>query len=329
MLSLGSYRYGFNGMEKDDKIKGEGNSLDFGARIYDPRVGRWLSTDPLESEYIDQSPYNFVANNPIGHKDPDGERIIVPMRLNGGLFGWFKVRMQIAFRKRNDPVFADQFAKDRKDNNLHIYRSTSYSGNGSGRHDDASWTKPTIIKVDESVVERVGRYNRLAKRLQRKSKRKPGGSSSSIQVNYEYRPTDYVTGINNDVEGIPNTEGQDFKTINSFVSSGFQSFSITGDNRPIGDRIQISDNNGNILFDTANLPGANANGEVSNSYTSGIINVPSGTNKLNITVNGNSPSPGSRFSYRITTTENTSREGTTTKEARKMSRKGQVVFEKP
>ncbi|MFK7059864.1 hypothetical protein V3Q90_06970 [Flavobacterium oreochromis] len=33
------YRYGFNGKE-DDQIKGEGNSYDFGARIYDPRIGR-------------------------------------------------------------------------------------------------------------------------------------------------------------------------------------------------------------------------------------------------------------------------------------------------
>jgi RHS repeat-associated protein len=41
------YRYGFGGHEKDDEIKGEGNSLDFGARIYDPRLGRWLSVDPI------------------------------------------------------------------------------------------------------------------------------------------------------------------------------------------------------------------------------------------------------------------------------------------
>ena len=30
-----SYTYGFNGMEKDDEVKGNGNSLDFGARVYD------------------------------------------------------------------------------------------------------------------------------------------------------------------------------------------------------------------------------------------------------------------------------------------------------
>ena len=40
-----SYRYGFNGQEKLDEIKGYGNSLDFGARIYDPRLGRFLSVD--------------------------------------------------------------------------------------------------------------------------------------------------------------------------------------------------------------------------------------------------------------------------------------------
>jgi len=40
------YRRGFNGMEKDDEFKGKGNSYDFGARMYDPRVGRWLTIDP-------------------------------------------------------------------------------------------------------------------------------------------------------------------------------------------------------------------------------------------------------------------------------------------
>jgi RHS repeat-associated protein len=67
-----NYRYGFQGKEKDDELKGEGNSYDFGARIYDPRVGRWLSTDPLENKYPSMSPYNFTANNPILYVDPDG-----------------------------------------------------------------------------------------------------------------------------------------------------------------------------------------------------------------------------------------------------------------
>ena len=43
------YRYGFNGKESEDELKGPGISYDFGAKIYDPRSGRWLAVDPLAS----------------------------------------------------------------------------------------------------------------------------------------------------------------------------------------------------------------------------------------------------------------------------------------
>jgi len=66
------YRYGFNGKEKDDEIKGgEGNSYDFGARLYDSRVGRWHSTDNVIK--AEKSSYQFAGNNPIVNIDPDGE----------------------------------------------------------------------------------------------------------------------------------------------------------------------------------------------------------------------------------------------------------------
>lgn len=67
------YRYGFQGQERDDEAKGEGNSYDFGARIYDPRIGRWLSIDPLAGKFPDQSPYSFAYNNPIRYLDFKGE----------------------------------------------------------------------------------------------------------------------------------------------------------------------------------------------------------------------------------------------------------------
>jgi RHS repeat-associated protein len=65
-------RYAFNGMEKDDELKGSGNSYDFGARMLDPRVGRWLSIDPLSADYPSNSPYCFALNMPIFANDPDG-----------------------------------------------------------------------------------------------------------------------------------------------------------------------------------------------------------------------------------------------------------------
>jgi len=67
------YRFTFNGMEKDDEIKGIGNSLDFGARIYDSRLGRWMSVDPLAAKYPSWSPYSAFRNNPILYVDPDGK----------------------------------------------------------------------------------------------------------------------------------------------------------------------------------------------------------------------------------------------------------------
>ncbi|MCD6066498.1 MAG: hypothetical protein K0S33_1324 [Bacteroidetes bacterium] len=75
-VAANSYRYGFGGKEKDNEVYGEGNEYDFGARIYDPRLGKWLACDPLASEYPQLSPYQYCANSPLIFKDPDGKRIL-------------------------------------------------------------------------------------------------------------------------------------------------------------------------------------------------------------------------------------------------------------
>jgi len=75
--STEAYRYGFNGMEKDDEVKNDaGTHLDFGARAYDSRLGRFMSIDRQTSKYTSLTPYNFVANNPITNIDPNGEEIV-------------------------------------------------------------------------------------------------------------------------------------------------------------------------------------------------------------------------------------------------------------
>ena len=71
--SSSDYRYGFNGKEKDDEIDGvTGSKLDFGARIYDSRLGRFMTTDPYESTFSAISPYSYALNNPIRNIDRDG-----------------------------------------------------------------------------------------------------------------------------------------------------------------------------------------------------------------------------------------------------------------
>ena len=67
-----AYRYGFNGKENDNDVKGEGNQQDYGMRIYDPRLGRFLSVDPLTKEYPELTPYQFASNRPIDGIDLDG-----------------------------------------------------------------------------------------------------------------------------------------------------------------------------------------------------------------------------------------------------------------
>src|SRR5437868_1691498 len=67
-----SYRYGFNGKENDNEVKGEGNQQDYGMRIYDPRLARFFSVDPFAKKYSELTPYQFASNSPIAGIDLDG-----------------------------------------------------------------------------------------------------------------------------------------------------------------------------------------------------------------------------------------------------------------
>ena len=60
-----------------DEIKGNGNSLDFGARKYDSRIGRWLSVYPLELKFTGYCPNSFAANSPITIIATDGKDYVV------------------------------------------------------------------------------------------------------------------------------------------------------------------------------------------------------------------------------------------------------------
>ena len=84
-ISANQYRYGFNGQEKDDEIKGNGNSLDFTQRIYDPRLGKFFSIDPLTKKYPELTPYQFASNRPIDGIDMDGlEHVRYLYKLENG-----------------------------------------------------------------------------------------------------------------------------------------------------------------------------------------------------------------------------------------------------
>jgi RHS repeat-associated protein len=104
------YRYGFNGKENDNEVKGEGNQQDYGFRIYDPRIGRFLSVDPIAAKYPELTPYQFASNTPIRAIDLDGLEAAMP-KVIGTTYAKIKKtykcrnRRKYNFFKCNRPIY--------------------------------------------------------------------------------------------------------------------------------------------------------------------------------------------------------------------------------
>ncbi|MEQ9262023.1 MAG: RHS repeat-associated core domain-containing protein [Owenweeksia sp.] len=99
-FNSGDYRFGFNGHEMDDEVKGTGNHLSFGDYGYDPRLGRRWQIDPKTKKYPDISPYATFANNPISFTDPDGKE---PVRKQTGT-----IENAVAYLKKENATTIEQ-----------------------------------------------------------------------------------------------------------------------------------------------------------------------------------------------------------------------------
>ncbi|MCF6294916.1 MAG: RHS repeat-associated core domain-containing protein [Flavobacteriaceae bacterium] len=98
----GNYRYKFQGQEKDPETGMEAFEL----RLWDSRIGRWLTTDPAGQF---NSPYLGMGNNPINGIDPDGGKF-VPTAKAAKIWEKYKALLRLTERGREyiDAVDADE-----------------------------------------------------------------------------------------------------------------------------------------------------------------------------------------------------------------------------
>ena len=83
-FSSDSYSYGFNGKENNNEIYGNSNLQDYGMRLYNVRLGKFLSIDPYLKDYPWNSTYAFAENDVIRNIDLDGlEKVLYIYDFSG------------------------------------------------------------------------------------------------------------------------------------------------------------------------------------------------------------------------------------------------------
>jgi len=137
------YRYGYQGSEKDDEIKGEGNSYTTFYRQLDPRIGRWLSLDPKMAKYPHESPYVSMGNNPIMMNDPLGDTITQTKAFKGDA-GYIKAYDNFANSKAGK-----KFEKDYGIGGKYEHVSVIFD-TGEGSAGTGGWTSATAVSKTNS-----------------------------------------------------------------------------------------------------------------------------------------------------------------------------------
>ena len=129
-----NYRYGFQGQEEDNEVKGDGsdkrngNSVNYKYRMHDPRLGRFFAIDPLSAKYPYNSPYAFSENRVIDGVELEGLEVESVHNNKGNLIGtistsdntaiqiqkYDKIEIQVVTINKDDPAYKKMLLDEQK-----------------------------------------------------------------------------------------------------------------------------------------------------------------------------------------------------------------------
>ena len=161
--------YTFNGKEKQEELGL--NWIDYGARNYQPDIGRWFNVDPLAEKFYDYSPYHMASNNPIVFMDYDGKDYIITIDFDTGA-----ITISGTLYAAGSDVSAAQKAADNWNNQSGNF---NYTFTDSDDNEQALSVNYDISVQEVEVNDKVGKDKSVRAAA---TKDKSGGANAFIVV---------------------------------------------------------------------------------------------------------------------------------------------------
>ena len=159
------YRFGFQGQEKDNEIKGIGNSVNYKFSMHNPRVGRFFAVDPLAGKYPYNSTYAFQENKMGLGRELEGLELILDRTSKNGKTYYFTYRVKPVNNSGmlNDKQFNNLINK-RKDFDEKVFSGKAKHGNklilkvAFDKDATISWKYPSVAtsETNEEAIMKEG-----------------------------------------------------------------------------------------------------------------------------------------------------------------------------